>query len=128
MHCTHAGLRWKVVPEPILIQMVSSKRLYALPHCSVHCTGCQICADISLSRQTSHANSTGMGEESPILRTVKLHYEQVCCIIRLTCIIKNKKKNIMKAYQNEVLSLLYLESERKSEKLSQTLSKIKPPQ
>lgn len=32
----------------------------------------------------------------------------------------------MKAYQNEVLSLLYLEGERKSEKLIQTLSKIKP--
>lgn len=30
----------------------------------------------------------------------------------------------MKAYQNEVLILLYLESERKSEKLRQALSKI----
>lgn len=34
----------------------------------------------------------------------------------------------MKANKNEVLSLLYLKSERKSEKLGQTLSKIKPPQ
>lgn len=34
----------------------------------------------------------------------------------------------MKAYQTEVLSLLYLESERKSEKLAQALSEIKPPQ
>jgi len=58
----------------------------------MHGTGCQICADISLSRQTSHANSTGLGEESTTLSTVKLHYQQVCCIIRLTCIIKKKKK------------------------------------
>lgn len=34
----------------------------------------------------------------------------------------------MKAYQTEVLSLLYLESERKSEKLGQALNKIKPPE
>lgn len=31
----------------------------------------------------------------------------------------------MKAYQNEIMSLLYMESERKSQKLGQTLFKIK---
>lgn len=92
MHRTHTGLWWKVVPKSISIQMVSSRSLYALSHYSMRCTGCQICAHTSLSRQAINTNSTGLGEESPVLRTVKLHYQQVCCVIRLTCIVKKKQK------------------------------------
>lgn len=111
MHRTHTGLWWKAVPKSISIQMVSSKCLYALSHYSMHCTGCQICAHTSLSRQTTNTNSTGLGEESPILRTVKLRYQQVCCVIRLTCIIKKKrqKKNWR---QNKLPIFLYLEIEK----------------